>query len=184
MSDLGPGSEIDHRCVVGDRVELIAWNLALIDAFEANDSLAAELAFNAQFPDPFRPPPETDDVLGFFRGIVQSAERGALFAPRMIVRKWDRMSVGSIGITPPDQGGHAMIGYSVYPEFEGNGYASESAKTLVEYGLAMDGIIGIYATIHQGNIGSEIVAGRAGLMFTGEERIEGDDHLNVWRRLR
>ena len=80
-------------------------------------------------------------MLGFFREIVRTNERGQLFAPRMIVRKSDRMSVGSIGITSPDEDGYAMIGYSVYPDFEGNGFASEAAKTLVEYGLAMEGLL-------------------------------------------
>jgi RimJ/RimL family protein N-acetyltransferase len=177
-------TEPDHNSIRSERLDLIAWNLQLIDAFESSDRDAAELAIDARFPSPFRPPPETDDVLDFFRGIVRSGEGDALFHPRLIVRLSDRMAVGSIGITGPDDAGHAMTGYSVYPEFEGNGYASEAARTLVEYALGIDGIAGVYATIHPGNTGSEIVATRAGLVFTGEVREENDERLNVWWRLR
>lgn len=173
-----------HHSIAGPRTELIAWNERLIDAFVASDQQAAELALDVRFAEPFGPPPETGDVLEFFRGMLEHDVHGALFAPRLIVRRSDRMAVGSIGMTPPDDSGHAMIGYSVYPAFEGQGYASEAAIAIVEYGLAIDGIAGIYATIHPGNTGSEIVAGRAGLVFTGEERFEDDERLNVWWRLR
>jgi RimJ/RimL family protein N-acetyltransferase len=104
--------------------------------------------------------------------------------PRLIVLRDDRLAVGSIGINPPDDDAVALIGYSVYPSLTGQGFASEAAAGLVEWGLRRPEINAIRATIPVGHTASELVAGRAGLTLTGEQ-VE-DEHedrtLNVWER--
>ena len=121
-----------------DRLELIPWTKGLIDAFKAGDRAAAEASLDVVFPDPFGPPPETGDVLDFFRQAITSDSSGGAFVPRLIVRIADRMAVGSIGCMPPDESGASMYGYGVYPEFEGNGYASEAARGMVDWALEVD----------------------------------------------
>ena len=103
---------------------------------------------------------------------------------RVIVRTDDRMAVGNIGLVAPDEAGRSMYGYSVYPEFEGNGYASEAAKALVEFGLKLDSVRTIYATIPVGHTASEIVSSRAGLTLTPNQVEDEGMTLNVWEKSR
>ena len=60
------------------RLLLLPMAVALIDALVAGEGAGAEAALAVRFPEPFRPPPETDDVLGVFRGHLA---RGTDFPP-------------------------------------------------------------------------------------------------------
>lgn len=176
---------MDNMAIVPTpRLRLITWSAALVDAFAANDSQAAGIAAGIRFPEPFGPPPETGDVLDYFRLMIADDQSGGAFLPRIIVRKSDLLAVGSIGLLPPGLEGHSMIGYSVYPGFEGQGFASEAAAGLVAWGLGQDGITAIVAKIPVGHIASEMVAIRAGLIDTGRKvELDGLTH-NVWQRSR
>jgi RimJ/RimL family protein N-acetyltransferase len=165
-------------------LKLVPWTLELVDAFIANDQAAAEHAFGVRFPEPFGPPPETGDVLQFFRDAIEHDASDGAFVVRMMVRTEDRVAVGNIGLVAPDDAGRSMYGYSVYPEFEGNGYASEAAKAIVEFGLAVDAVTTVYATIPVGHVASEKVSTRAGLVNTGVQVEDEGMILNVWERRR
>lgn len=166
------------------RLEMIPWTLPLIDAFIAQDRAAAEASLDINFPEPFSPPPETDDVLSLFRTIVAGDKHNGAFLPRMIVRTADRMALGSIGCMSPDKTGASMYGYGIYPTFEGHGYASEAAAALVDWVLALDGVRAVTATIPIGHTASEIVSTRAGLVNTGRQVVDEGMTLNVWERRR
>ena len=166
------------------RLELIPWSTALIDAFQAGDKAAAEAAFDVVFPEPFSPPPETGDVLDYFRHSINADTSGGAFSPRMIVRSTDRVAIGSIGCGAPNDAGETVFGYSVYPTFEGNGYASEAARGIVDWALGLDAVEVVTATIPAGHIASEIVATRAGLSNTGAQIEDEGMTLNVWQRRR
>jgi RimJ/RimL family protein N-acetyltransferase len=150
----------------------------------ANDQAAAERAMSVRFPEPFGPPPETGDILQFFRDSIEHDASNGAFVVRMMVRTDNRMAVGNIGLVAPDEAGRSMYGYSVYPEFEGNGYASEAAKALVDFGLNLDSVKTIYATIPVGHTASEIVSSRAGLILTPNQIEDEGMLLNVWERHR
>jgi RimJ/RimL family protein N-acetyltransferase len=167
-----------------ERLKLVPWRLELIDGFLMRDRATAESALDVTFPEPFGPPPETGDVLEFFRAMVATDASHGAFLPRLIVRSEDRLAVGSIGINPPDDEGIAVIGYSVYSSLTGQGFASEATAALVEWGLKRPEITAIRATIPVGHTASELVAGRAGLTLTGEQ-VEDETEgmtLNVWER--
>ena len=174
----------NNAIVFTARLELIPWDLTLIDAMIAGDGASAARAIGAAFPDPFAPPPETGDVLGFFREKVAEDASGGLFAPRMMVRATDRVVLGSLGVMAPDGDGQALTGWGVYPEFEGNGYASEAARALLDH--VLDGVpdITILATIRIGHLASEKVATRAGMSRTDEVTDEDGMTLAVWNRSR
>jgi ribosomal-protein-alanine N-acetyltransferase len=174
----------DFTLIPTARLALVGWTVPLIDALIAKDVAEAERLLDAQFPAPFAPPPETGDVLDFFRNAMLGDHSGGLLVPRMILRSADRTVVGSIGAMAPNESGASMIGYSVYPEFEGNGYASEAARALVEFVLRHSEVKSIFATIAAGHSASEIVASRAGLTMTGETEQDAGITLNVWRRSR
>ena len=170
--------------VITQQLELIPWTLPLIDAFIAGDKAAAEAALDIRFPEPFAPPPETDDVLPLFRNLVAKDQSGGAYIPRMIVRIADRMALGSIGSMAPDKSGTSIYGYGIYPCFEGQGYASEAAKGLVDWVLTLDRVRAVTATIPVGHTASEIVSTRAGLTMTGRQLEDEGRTLNVWERRR
>ncbi len=177
-----PGTE-SHALIQTDRLQLIAFTPELVLAMMANDRAAAEGSQDVRFPDPFELPPETGDVLDFFLAMIRADESRGLFLPRLIVRNEDRMVVGSIGVNPPDESGRAMLGYSIYPQFEGNGYASEAARALVDYVLGEGSVSRVIATIPVGHTASERVSERAGLARSGDQIEDEGMTLNVWQRL-
>ena len=171
--------------LISKRLELVPWTAELIDGFLTGDRAKSETALGVTFPEPFAPPPETGDVLDFFRATVASDISNGGYVPLVIVRRADRLAVGSIGLSVPDEQGISVMGYSVYPSLPGQGYASEAAAALVEWGLRRPEINAIRATIPVGHTASELVAGRAGLTMTAEQiENESEGTLNVWERLR
>ena len=164
------------------RLELIPWTVALVDAFASGSREDAECESGAIFPQPFASPPETDDVLEFFRGIVLADDSGGAFVPQLIVRTSDRRAIGSLGFMQPDSAGSATGGYGIYAEFEGNGYASEAFRGLVDAILLRPDVQRVRATIAVDNRASQIVASRAGLTRTGEQLQEEGLTLDVWVR--
>jgi RimJ/RimL family protein N-acetyltransferase len=160
------------------RLLLLPMTLALIDALVAGDKAGAEAALAVRFPEPLRPPPETDDVLGVFRGHLA---RGTDFPPYLIVRAADRAVIGSAGTSAPDPHGVVVLGYGVYPEHEGSGYATEAATVLCRARLADDRVKVVRATIPIGHTVSEKVATGAGLSATDQEVEEDGRRLRCWQ---
>ena len=176
--------QIAHDIIATSRLTLEIWSLDLIDAMIANDGESASRAISATFPNPYTPPPETGDVLGFFRRVVENDTTAGLYLPRMIIRTQDRLVIGSIGAMPPDESGFSTFGYGVYPEQRGKGYASEAAIGLVAYILAQTNVAGLRATIAADNIASQHVATNAGLTRTAETVDDDGALLDVWLRPR
>ena len=66
-----------------------------------------------------------------------------------------------------------VLGYGVYPEHEGYGYATEAATLLCRARLADDRVKAVRATIPIGHTTSEKVATGAGLSATDRGSREG-----------
>jgi aminoglycoside 6'-N-acetyltransferase len=87
--------------------------------------------------------------------------------------------VGDVGMAPADdEPGVIKIGYTIAPEHQGRGYATEAAGALVD--LALDGlgadVVRAYADAD--NAPSIRVMQKLGLRFI--ERFEGDDEDGHW----
>jgi RimJ/RimL family protein N-acetyltransferase len=72
------------------------------------------------------------------------------------------------------------MGYGVYPEFEGLGYATEAARGLVAWAFEHPSVAVVRATIHSQNIGSRRVATKTGLRQTDQQVNTDDGVLDVW----
>jgi RimJ/RimL family protein N-acetyltransferase len=82
--------------------------------------------------------------------------------------------VGAGGyLGPPDAEGTVEIGYSILPEWEGRGLASELAVALAERALAMPTVTRVIAHTDAENAGSRAVLERAGLRPAGDGPIPG-----------
>jgi RimJ/RimL family protein N-acetyltransferase len=124
------------------------------------------------------------DVLDFFLEIASGGPARAVWGARAYVTADTRNVVGVGGFAgPPDEYGFVLMGYSVYPEFQRRGYASEAARALANWALAQPGVTGIRATISPHNIASERVAAYAGLSRTNAMEDDPDEGpVVVWHR--
>lgn len=86
-----------------------------------------------------------------------------------ITLKQDGQLMGSCSLECYEHG-QGEIGYVLHPEFWGSGYATESAKALLNYGFNERGLHRIYATCRPDNIGSAAVMKKLGMSREGHLR--------------
>ena len=151
-----------------DRLELLPLTADDLDALIRRDRSQLEAATGARFPDPLLPPPLMDDALPFMRDRLR-AEPGELgWWAWLIIARATREAVGSVGLGGrPDDEGTVVLGYAVYPAFEGRGYATEAAQPLVTWALGQIGATRVRATIPPGNTPSLRVAEKLGMRQAG-----------------
>lgn len=163
------------------RLRLAAWTPENIDAMIDRDAIRLLELLGARFPEPLRPTPETDDVLLFFRNLLATDELARAWPARYMIRLEDQMVVGSIGTGfPTGEPPTSVMGYGVYPEFEGHGYATEAAQGVVAWAFEHPAVAVVRATIHRLNLGSRRVAEKSGLHETGRQVQTDDGLLDVW----
>ncbi len=91
--------------------------------------------------------------------------------------------VGDVGLSPADgEPGVIKTGYTVAPEFQGRGYASEAVRALIGYAFdRLDAeVVRAYASAE--NVPSVRVAEKAGMRLV--ERFEGRDGDHIWHGVR
>ena len=160
-----------------ERLRLVPMTVEAIDALIAGDRQALEAEVGAAFPDPLVTPPETGDVLEHFRDL---ASRDTEWRPRFFVLRDPPTVVGSGGAMAPDPDGRCVVGYGIYPEHEGNGYATEATLGLIAAYREHADVETIAATIHPYNLASRRVAEKAGMRVVGEVIDPNEGRLDVW----
>lgn len=84
--------------------------------------------------------------------------------------------VGRVGFhAPPDDTGSVGLGYRVLPAFRGQGYATELAVGLMEWGRG-NGVKSCVASVRPDNTPSLAIIGKLGFVRTGEQ-IDDEDGL-------
>lgn len=152
--------------IATSRLDLIAATVALFDAeLESHSRLASLL--DARIPEGW-PPGEYDTAaIKHFRDRLRENPDAvgwygwyALLRPRS---EEPRTLIGAGGFFgPPNADGLLEIGYSVVPAFEGQGYATELVRALVNDAFATGAIRQIIAHTTKENYGSVIVLERSG----------------------
>ncbi len=88
----------------------------------------------------------------------------------------DGTAIGSGGFGGrPTENRRLTVGYAVYEEHRGHGYATELLTLLAEWGLALPEVDSVRATIRPDNAASIRVAEKAGFTLTGE-RLDDEEH--------
>jgi RimJ/RimL family protein N-acetyltransferase len=91
--------------------------------------------------------------------------------------------VGDVGISPADHDpGVIKIGYTIAPEFQGTGYATEAVGALIDYAFDVLGVDIVRAYASAENTPSLRVAEKAGLKLM--ERFEGVEDGVRWTGVR
>ncbi|MCF6474236.1 GNAT family N-acetyltransferase [Nonomuraea sp. MG754425] len=87
----------------------------------------------------------------------------------------DGTAIGFVQATVMDEGRRAEVAWVIGAEWQGHGYASEAATTMIAW-LRASGVVTVQAHIHHDHTASAAVARKAGLRLTG--RI--DDGEQLW----
>lgn len=156
-----------------ERLELVALVPQAIRDLIAGRRLQAERAVGFDLPPEF---PTRDDLAGFLpiqlhRMEAEPAKRE--WMARLMVSAGDGV-VGHCGFHgPPQTIGRAEIGYTVFSEFRGRGFAKEAARGLVEWAFAQ-GEREVYASISPDNAPSLAVVKWLGFTQVGTQEDEVD----------
>jgi [ribosomal protein S5]-alanine N-acetyltransferase len=122
--------------------------------------------------------PQTDllDVLPMQAAAVPSAERFGIW---LIIERDTNTVVGDVGFMGPPDGGVVEIGFSVIPDRRRRGYATEAARTLIDWAFDDPAIREVIARSELENEASARVLHAAGFARIGEGR-----RVVRWRRTR
>lgn len=170
--------------ISSQRLLLVPLTPEALAALMNRDKVAAERALGGRFPSPELVPPLMVDALGFFLEIASAGPASAAWGARAYITTDTREIAGMGGFTgPPDEPGYVTMGYSVFPECQRRGYASEAARALADWALSQPGVTHVQATISPRNVASERVAAYAGLHRTDAMEDDPDEGpVVVWLR--
>jgi len=149
------------------RLLLIAANTKTAEAEISNKAEFGRL-LEADIPNNW-PPENTRDVLEFFKEkITESSNNPGWYTWYVIlVAPGEKVLIGSIGFFgPPDSNSCVETGYSLLPQFEGLGYATEMLKGLTEH-LKSSNVKSIKARTDKDNIKSQNVLKNNSFELTG-----------------
>ena len=153
-----------------ERLELRPFAPDAIDALLRDDAAALDARVGGRFPRPLRAPALLADVLPAMRDRVRAEAAEAPWWAWTIVVRASREVVGLLGLAgPPDDEGAVVLGYSIYEEFQGHGYASEATRALAGWALAQPGVAVVRATVPMSHEAPNRVAEKAGMRRAGRQ---------------
>ena len=156
--------------VLTKRLRLEALDRDALQAWVDGDAQSLFALTGARFADPPEPPPLFGEDLPDFRDRMAETPGELGWWVWLIARKDDGRAVGVCGLGGrPNDEGVVVIGYSVYPEMEGHGFATEAAGAVVAWALAAPGVKRVRATVPKANPASLAVARKLGMSVVGSE---------------
>ena len=172
--------------IASRRLDLPPLTVAALEALIAGDRQALEVTTGARFPDPLSAPPLMDEALPYLRDVLLASPETRPWGPYLMLLRESGDAVGSAGFSgAPDTEGTVTLGYSVYPVFQRQGFASEAAEALTSWALLQPGVRRVRATIPPKHVGSQRVVTLAGFQKTGLVEDDPDEGpVEVWERFR
>ncbi len=161
-----------------ERLLLIPHSCELLQA-EIHDHAELSRLLNASVPSNW-PPESTADALPFFLSIVESAvdQVGwfgwyAVAKPTVATHSHSPELIGGGGFMGPPSGGSAQMGYSVIDQHQGQGYATEMVKSLLQWALVHSECDVVVAETEWANPASVRVLIKSGFSRIGEPSAGG-----------
>lgn len=126
---------------------------------------------------------QADDILkAAYRQMLQGAldhpDRWEWYAIWIIERK-DGLKVGELCFKGLNDDGSVEIGYGIFNEYQGNGYATEAVDAMVSWALRQPGVMRVEAEIEPDNKASKHVLQKCGFLPTGTIGEEGPRFVRV-----
>jgi RimJ/RimL family protein N-acetyltransferase len=165
------------------RLDLVSLSPGVVEAILDGRLEEAESQLDFAFPDDF----PDDDLTGFLRlrlGQMQRDPASQKWLVRALVLRDDGTMVGHAGFHgPPGTTGlnpdKAELGYTVFPAFQGRGYATEAAVALMDWAHG-EGIDRFVASVGPSNEPSLAIVHKLGFVQTGEHWDEEDGLEHVY----
>jgi RimJ/RimL family protein N-acetyltransferase len=154
-----------------ERLDLIPLPAAAAAALPAGRAEAAQ-SIGAILPDAWPLP----DLLGVLPMQAAATPDQEAFGIWLIIERETNTVVGDIGFHGPPGDGRVEIGFSVIPDRRRRGYASEAARSIVEWAIGQPGIREVVARSDPANEASARTLTAAGFARVGER-----DGLIEWR---
>ena len=113
----------------------------------------------------------------FRERIYSMYSRNPDFGLKIIVEKASNKLIGHAGLVPQmiDGKEEIEIGYWIAEEYWGRGFATEAARALKDLGKNQLKLAKMIALIQKGNIASQRVAEKTGMMIEKEIQLDGKD---------
>lgn len=157
------------------RLKLVPATVALVGA-EIGDRAEFARLLGARVPDNW-PPEMLADALPWFLSGLEAAPDGVGWLNWYALAAGDDASapvlVASGGFKGPPQDGTVEIGYSVLPQFQGRGYATEMVGGLVGWAMGQPGVVRVVAETEWANPASVRVLIKAGFAPCGPATAPG-----------
>lgn len=167
------------------RLRLTALSADALQAWIDGDGVALFELTGVRFPEPVMAPPLVGEDLPMLRDRTAQEPEEVGWWIWLISRQDDETAVGVCGLAGrPDDDGVVFLGYSVYPEHEGHGFATEASTALVEWTLRQAGVGRVRALVPRWNQASVAVARKIGLVEVGEEHDPDVGAVTIYERLR
>jgi ribosomal-protein-alanine N-acetyltransferase len=158
--------------VRSERLDLVVMPLALLDAFvDGNPSRARELVDYA-VPGDF--PGSATEVLELRRVQLAADPARLPWSVRAIVRRDDRVMIGFVnfhgppGVNDIEAADAAELGWTVFPEHRRHGYATETARQLMDWARNEHGVRRFISSTTPENVPSLRVHEKLGFRRTGQ----------------
>jgi ribosomal-protein-alanine N-acetyltransferase len=124
-----------------ERLDIAPLALEEIEALLAGDGARLRELTGVLFPRPVAPPPYMTDPLPVVRERLRARPDEAPWWNWLMFERETMRAVGSVAFGgPPDESGGVLIGYAMYEQFEGHGYATEAVKAMVGWAFGQPGV--------------------------------------------
>jgi ribosomal-protein-alanine N-acetyltransferase len=149
------------------RLSLVACPAGFVEALERDRAGAGRLV-GAVVPDGW-PDPELAELLPRYAAGLRDDPSLLGFGIWLAVERAGHALVGSAGFMGrPAEDGSVKLGYGVQPAHRGQGYATESARALVDWALGQEGVRLVVADCERDNAPSIRVLEQVGMRRTGK----------------
>lgn len=153
-----------------ERLRLTALTAEGLRAWIDKDAERLEGETGVRFSVPVQAPPLLDDDLLHFHERMVAAPDDLGWWVWVVSIREDRRAVGACGLGGRPHTGTVAIGYSIYPRFEGRGFATEASGALVAWALGQPEVRIVQATVPTWHGASIAVARKLGMQEMGHER--------------
>lgn len=124
-----------------ERLEIAPLVLDEIEALLAEDGVRLRELTGVLFPRPAAPPPYMTDPLPAVRERLRIRPAEAPWWNWLMYERETKRAVGSVSFGgPADESGGVLIGYAIYEQFEGHGYATEAVKAMIGWAFQQTGV--------------------------------------------
>jgi len=164
-----------------DRLVLTALTGGALSAWMDQDAAFLREATGAEFTEPVQIPPLFGEDLPMFRDRMTETPDELGWWVWLVHRRDDHRAVGVCGLGGRPLDGSTVLGYSVYPRFEGHGYATEASLALIAWVFEQPGAQRVVATVPVGHAASSSVALKLGMAEVGKDSDPAVGELVVYQ---